>query len=164
MYFHKILVVEFFTIDRLASGALLPKRSSDMNNAAQIASSIDNKEKIPAYIASREISTLKHKAWNDSMEGRAFVAKSLLAGAQSAEISCSSWHYIIVELEDDPSRRTFYTNLRMMHFEPWEYFTSIPSFTVTSKYTCDECEAPVLVEVPPTGGPVDAATGGAVED
>jgi len=53
------------------------------------------------HIATSEVTTLQHELRNDAVELAALVSKALLAGAESAEILGSLWHYIIVELEVD---------------------------------------------------------------
>jgi len=52
-------------------------------------------------ILSGEVAALAHESWDDSVEGRSFVAKALLSGAQGAEILDSLWHIGVVHVEDD---------------------------------------------------------------
>merc|ERR1712165_90979 len=54
----EVFVGEFFTINGFSAGSVLPS----------------------------EIASLAHKAWNDSMEGTAFVAHTFFSGAQGSEV------------------------------------------------------------------------------
>jgi hypothetical protein len=48
-----------------------------------------------------KVTTLKHKARNDTMEGASLVAKTLFTSAKSMEVSSGLWDNIIVELKFD---------------------------------------------------------------
>lgn len=54
-----------------------------------------------AYVATSEVTTLKHELRNDAVEGRARISETLLASAESTEVLSSLWDYIIVEVEVD---------------------------------------------------------------
>lgn len=54
----KVLIGKLVTVDRLAAGAVVVG----------------------------EVTTLQHEAWDDAVERRALEAKTLLAGAQGAEV------------------------------------------------------------------------------
>ena len=45
-----------------------------------------------------EIPTLTHEVWDDSMEGRALVAKALFSCAKGSEVLCCLWHHICPNL------------------------------------------------------------------
>ena len=53
------------------------------------------------YVATGEVTALKHELRNDAVECRASVSEALLAGAKSTEVLSSLWDYIIVEVEVD---------------------------------------------------------------
>jgi hypothetical protein len=53
------------------------------------------------YIATGEVTTLKHELRNDAVEGRASISEALLASAKSTEVLGSLWNYIVVEVEVD---------------------------------------------------------------
>ena len=52
------------------------------------------------YVATGEVTALKHELRDDAVEGRASVSETLLAGAESAEVLSSLWDQIIVETEN----------------------------------------------------------------
>jgi len=54
---------------------------------------------IETYVATSEVTALKHELRNDSVEGRARVSEALLAGAESAEVLSSLWDDFVVEKE-----------------------------------------------------------------
>jgi hypothetical protein len=56
------------------------------------------------YVAAGEITTLEHKLWDDTVEGRARVTEALLTGAESTEVLGGLWDYVIVEGEVDATR------------------------------------------------------------
>ncbi len=58
----------------------------------------------PSYIATGEVTTLKHEVGDDAVEGRAGVAKALLAGAESPEVLGSLGDNVAVEVEVDTAR------------------------------------------------------------
>jgi hypothetical protein len=70
-----MLTSEFLAVDRLATGT----------------------------VTLGEVTTLEHEAGDDTVEGRASVAKTILASAKFTEIPCRFWHDIVVEFEDDPA-------------------------------------------------------------
>jgi len=51
------------------------------------------------YVAAGEVTTLKHKVRDDTVESRALVAEALLAGAESTEVRGGLGDNIIVEVE-----------------------------------------------------------------
>jgi hypothetical protein len=53
------------------------------------------------YVATSEVTALKHELRNDAVECRASVSEALLAGAKSTEVLSSLGDYIIVEDEVD---------------------------------------------------------------
>jgi hypothetical protein len=56
---------------------------------------------IETYVATGEVTSLKHELRNDAVEGGVGVTKSLLASAESTEILGGFWDYIVVEVECD---------------------------------------------------------------
>lgn len=80
----QVLILEFGTVDRLATGA----------------------------VASGEVTSLDHKLLDNPVENRSFVVQrfahlphSLLAGAQRTEVLCGLGHEVIVELKCDPTSK-----------------------------------------------------------
>lgn len=69
----EVLVGELLAVDGLATGA----------------------------VATGEVTTLEHEVGDDAVEGRALVAESLLAGAESAEVGGGLGDNVIEEVEDD---------------------------------------------------------------
>lgn len=53
------------------------------------------------YVATGEVTALKHELRDNAVEGRTSVAEALLAGAESAEVLSGLWDYIVVEVEVD---------------------------------------------------------------
>jgi hypothetical protein len=53
------------------------------------------------YVATSEVTTLKHELRDDAVEGRASVSEALLAGAKSAEVLGSLRDNVVVEEEVD---------------------------------------------------------------
>jgi hypothetical protein len=53
------------------------------------------------YVATGEVTALKHELRDDAVEGRASISEALLAGAKSTEVFSGLWDYIIVEVEVD---------------------------------------------------------------
>jgi hypothetical protein len=49
------------------------------------------------YIATGEVTSLKHEIGDDAVEGRALVAKALLAGAESTEVLGGLGNDLVVE-------------------------------------------------------------------
>jgi hypothetical protein len=54
-----------------------------------------------SYIASSEVTALEHELWDDTVEGRALVSKTLLTGAESSEVLSGLGNNIVVEVEGD---------------------------------------------------------------
>jgi len=54
-------------------------------------------------ISTSEVTTLQHELRDDTMEGGALVAESLLTGAESTEVLGGLGDYIVVEVEVDPA-------------------------------------------------------------
>jgi len=71
----KVLVGKFLAVDALSAGSVL----------------------------SSEIAALAHKAWNDSVEGTAFVAHAFFSGAQGSEVFNGFWYIGVVHVKDDSS-------------------------------------------------------------
>ena len=53
------------------------------------------------YIATGEVTTLKHKLWDDAVEFATLVSKALLTSAESSEVLDSLGDYVIIEVEVD---------------------------------------------------------------
>ena len=49
----------------------------------------------------REVAALTHKAWDNAVKSRAFVAETLLSGAQAAEVLYSPWDDVVPESHYD---------------------------------------------------------------
>ena len=65
-----------------------------------------------------KVTSLNHKLRDDTVEARSLVTIFVLSSSEFTEIFCSSWNYVIVELEDDSSfgRRAiifFYLNTKL---------------------------------------------------
>jgi len=73
VFFDEVFVSEFFAIDGFSAGSVL----------------------------SCEIASLAHKAWDDSVEGTAFVAHTFFSGAQSSEVFDGFRHNIVVHFKND---------------------------------------------------------------
>ena len=59
-----------------------------------------------AYVSSGEVSTLKHEARDDAMEGRALIAEAFLGGAEGTKIGSSAWYHTVIQFEGNLGRRT----------------------------------------------------------
>lgn len=53
------------------------------------------------HVATGEVTTLEHEVRDDTVERRALVAETLLAGAESAEVLGGLGDLVIVEVEVD---------------------------------------------------------------
>jgi hypothetical protein len=53
------------------------------------------------YVATGEVTTLKHEVRDDSVEGRALVAETLLASAESTEVLGGLGDLVVEEVEVD---------------------------------------------------------------
>jgi hypothetical protein len=53
------------------------------------------------YVATGEVTSLKHELRDDAVESGVGITKSLLTSAESTEVLGSLWDYIIVEVECD---------------------------------------------------------------
>ena len=53
------------------------------------------------YVATGEVTALKHELRDNAVEGRTSVSEALLAGAESTEVLSGLWDYIVVEVEVD---------------------------------------------------------------
>lgn len=53
------------------------------------------------YIAAGEVTALEHELRDDTVEGRALVAKALLAGAKGTEVFSGLGDDVIEEVEND---------------------------------------------------------------
>jgi hypothetical protein len=53
------------------------------------------------YVATGEVTALKHELRDNAVEGRTSVAEALLTGAESTEVLSCLWDYIVVEVEVD---------------------------------------------------------------
>jgi hypothetical protein len=56
---------------------------------------------VGTYIATGEVTALKHELGDDAVEGRALVSKALLASAESTEVLDSLGGNVVVEVEVD---------------------------------------------------------------
>jgi hypothetical protein len=54
-----------------------------------------------SYVATSEVTALKHELRNDAVESRALVSESLFAGAESPEVLGSLGDYVVVQDEID---------------------------------------------------------------
>jgi len=50
-------------------------------------------------VAAGEVTTLEHELRDDTVESRARVTETLLAGAESTEVFGSLWNYVVIENE-----------------------------------------------------------------
>lgn len=93
----EVLVGELLTVDGLATSAL--------EERSQLEAEEETKEdsKKTTYIATSEVTTLKHKLRDDTMELGALVSEPLLTGAEGTEVLSSLGNYIVVESEIDPT-------------------------------------------------------------
>jgi hypothetical protein len=91
----EVLITEGGSVDRLATGALGLCRQC-------VAITIFFSEE--TNVTAGEVAALQHELRDDSVEGRALVAKPFLASAEGSEVLRSLGDYIIVELEVDPTR------------------------------------------------------------
>jgi hypothetical protein len=87
----EVLVGELLTVDGLATSALCNDKLRPRYFWGYRG----------AYVATGEVTALKHELRDDTVEGRASISETLLAGAKSAEVLSSLWDYIIVEIEVD---------------------------------------------------------------
>jgi hypothetical protein len=53
------------------------------------------------YVATGEVTSLKHELWDDTVEGRASISEALLASAESTEVLSSLWYNVVIEDEVD---------------------------------------------------------------
>jgi hypothetical protein len=53
------------------------------------------------YVATGEVTALKHELRDNAVEGRTSISEALLAGAESTEVLSGLWDYIVVEVEVD---------------------------------------------------------------
>jgi hypothetical protein len=54
-----------------------------------------------SYVATGEVTSLKHELRNDTVEGRASVSEALLASAKSTEVLNGPWDFVFEEVEYD---------------------------------------------------------------
>lgn len=86
----EVLICELLAVDALSTSAL--DSISILFTHADVAFS---------YVTTSEVTTLKHKIWDDTVELAASVAEALLTSAQSTEVLDSLWDNIVEELEVD---------------------------------------------------------------
>ena len=55
-------------------------------------------------VTTGEVTTLEHEVGDDTVEGRALVAETMLAGGELAEVTSGLWDDVVVELEGDATR------------------------------------------------------------
>ena len=55
-------------------------------------------------VTAGEVATLEHEVGDDTVEGRALVAETMLAGGELAEVTSGLWDDVVVELEGDATR------------------------------------------------------------
>lgn len=53
------------------------------------------------YVATGEVTTLKHELRDDAVEGRSSISEALLTSAESTEVLGGLWDYVIVKEEVD---------------------------------------------------------------
>ena len=58
------------------------------------------------YVASGEVTTLKHKLRDDSVEFAALEAEALLTSAKSTEVLSGLWDVTVVEVEVDAASKS----------------------------------------------------------
>jgi len=56
------------------------------------------------YVATGEVTPLKHELRDDAVEGRASVSEALFAGAECTEVLDRLWDFILIEIEVDTAR------------------------------------------------------------
>ena len=52
----------------------------------------------------REVTTLAHESWNNSVKGGTLIAKSFLSSAQSSKVFCCLWNFVCKQLEGDAAQ------------------------------------------------------------
>lgn len=52
-------------------------------------------------VTAGEVTTLKHEVGDDTVERRARITETVLAGGELTEVLCGSRNYIIIEFEGD---------------------------------------------------------------
>jgi hypothetical protein len=90
----EVLVGELLAVDGLSTSALLGKCVSAPLSTAGVCV-------VFSYVATGEVTTLKHELGDHTVELGAGVAEALLAGAESAEVLSGLGDNIIVEGEVD---------------------------------------------------------------
>ena len=90
----KILVGKFLAVDGFATSTLFSSAISTLDS-----------DGVPglAYIAAREITSLKHKIRDYAVETGSLVAEAPLAGAEGTKV-LDSLGDIIIQIEEDPPR------------------------------------------------------------
>ena len=73
-------------------------KTSDVIHNLQLEAYSDSSTRDILY---REVAALTHKTWDNAMKRRAFVAETLLPGAQAAEVLCSLWDDVLSESHYD---------------------------------------------------------------
>ena len=91
----KVLVGKLLAVDGFATSALFSSAISTLFSPEGMAG-------LP-YIAAREVTSLKHKLRDYTVETGSPVAEALLAGAESTEV-LDSLGDIIIKVEEDPPR------------------------------------------------------------
>lgn len=94
----EVLILELLAIDGLATSALDRVGKSSALKSFLLSSIFKT------YVATSEITTLKHEVGDDSVEGRARVAKALLTSAESTEVLGRLGDVFCVELELDTAQ------------------------------------------------------------
>jgi hypothetical protein len=88
----EVLVGELLAVDGLSTSALLMSVSAPLSTALVW---------VCSYVATGEVTTLKHELGDHTVELGASVAEALLAGAESAEVLGGLGNNIIEEGEVD---------------------------------------------------------------
>jgi len=101
-----LLIIEFFTINTLATST----------------------------IAVREITALRHKALDNSMENTVFVAKTftMLHCTQLSEVFCSFWYLLREDLKDNATFFFFFTLVADLNIEESLYIFCLVFWQLTA--------------------------------
>jgi hypothetical protein len=88
----EVLVTELLAVDGLATSALctISRQVRTVNGTG-----------LCSYVATGEVTALKHELGDDTVEGRALVAEALLTSAESAEVLGCLGDNVTVEVEVD---------------------------------------------------------------
>lgn len=85
----EVLIGEFGAVDGLATGSWVSQYCVRRENSIQ------------RTVTVGEVTALDHEILDDTVEGRAFISKALLASSQSTEVLSRFWGRLAVEANDD---------------------------------------------------------------